>query len=158
MNKKLEDYIQFYIGCNARLDHDEYPDGIICKIEGYAQGKGVWIGVKNEIGATAYDWKPLRSIKPLLRPLKSMTEREILAFLRIEISKGEKSYEIKEPVMTDSYIHYHIRIPYVNRGMFLKESHSLTEFTPDEITWLLSKGFDLFKLLDYCMALDITTF
>lgn len=73
-----------------------------------------------------------RNLKLLLRPLSNMTEEEKLKLYQFGFTCNRKGLQIESP----------------------EKWHC---FKPEQFAWLLSKGFDLFGLIEKGEAIDSTT-
>jgi len=103
----------------------------------------VSIGGNLNFTAAGFDVNIGSGYKLLLRRLESMTEEEARHFCKME-GWGENLENI---VVTDSAIEF-------NQGQMQAISR-FTRCRPEMFSWLLSKSFDLFGLIDKKLALDI---
>lgn len=132
MKKKIEDYLHLYgIDCAVMTPDGAgnimvlYPKRIEVTIN-TIQYKQVMTGTK---GASEMHWKfPYDVIKPLLRPLSSMTEMEIVEMMGL----------------------------YGGTASFRKDNPFTHRFSPEQFRYLLSKHFDLFGLIEANLAIDST--
>lgn len=139
MEKKIEDYLRLYIGCEIQAPS---PD------EEFVQCKGLLTGIHGEFEAEVqfYDinnnvdeepsYCPYDRIKPLLRPISDMTEDEMF-----EMS------EITGLLQNENLIK-----AWVNGSAFSLSIHKM----PELFTFLLKKGFDVFGLCEAGLAIDKT--
>lgn len=129
--KELKDYIHFYIGCKCQtISRTESEQG---KPMGYRVGNLVDVDILClNVGISRADtgciWYKFDEIKPILRPLSDMTEKERNF---INMSKQELDQSIFEDPNASFYV---------------------TEFV-----YLLSRGFDIFGLIDAGLAIDSKT-
>jgi hypothetical protein len=81
---------------------------------------------------------PINEIKPILRKLSSMTEEE-----QIEVDKrGSDGWQLINP-------HYDEKRQNIHLGVVHRQAA--------EVSYLLSRGFDLFGLIDANLAIDKDT-
>jgi hypothetical protein len=128
MNKKIEDYLHLYLGCEVKvldIDGQTFTDKVE-SVHDNKSGKGFSI---YEFGDCPFDnhEEYYQRIMPILRPLSDMTEEE-----RIEC-KAESTVR------------------------FAAHSMQYEKLEPDQFIKLLSKGFDLFNLIPEGLAIDKTS-
>jgi hypothetical protein len=158
MEKKLSDYIHYYIGCRVQKDSDalDYPT-----IEGVHGGNVIISEFRyktphcDKIFTRPRIWHTISFVKPILRKLDSLTDEEIK-----ELIGWEK--------MCDMYVccsyergNFGIVVNYgidTDHGVAM-QSHNISfhAFSPKEWMYLLSKGFDLFFLIKDGLAIDAST-
>lgn len=131
MEKKIEDYLHLYLGCECDIDEGEFPATTL-PLCGVTESRAI-------IGRHALKLVELKDVRLKLRPLSSMTEDE-----KIKWSE-ETEPEIKK--QSDAYKLRWFWIQFANDG----------KYTPEQFTWLLSKHFDLFNLIEAGLAIDKTT-
>lgn len=116
--KVIKDYLHLHLGCDVLIT----VNGVRAKL---IPGRGERF---DEISLyTALDI----GVKPILRPLSSMTEDETKEMCRYT-RDALRTVKIWTPVEVES-------------------------IQPDLFVWLLSKHFDLFGLIDAGLAIDATT-
>jgi hypothetical protein len=141
--KKIEDYAHLYLGCPVLLESEMYgvggkPDKIHERL--VVIDKHGCEGEKHIL----YEG----DFKLILRPLSDMTEEEALEVVRITRPNAEL-VKYKEGCW------WSFRDP--NDGTIYKwRKHPLEYLTPEQTRILLSKGFDLFGLIEAGLALDKT--
>ncbi len=102
----------------------------------------------------------ISEIKPILRPLSSMTEEEIKELFQYEkISKVYQDISINRKMGGDKLVGLEIDYTVMTDDGEMPQSwmlwfHSLNAH---DFIWLLSKGFDLFNLIPSHQALEKTT-
>jgi hypothetical protein len=127
--KKIEDYLHLYIGCEVAAPNP-YDD------HGVEIAKGVLTGLHGEYGPEIQfiidgnaeehpEYVQFIKVKPILRRLSSMTEEETAHWNKLK------------------------RYNPVNGKVEMFQEHNEEQFL-----WLLSKGFDLFGLIDAGLAID----
>lgn len=125
--KKIEDYLPYYIGQKAmayKVDGTE--DGIIELLGRDFDGN--WLGY---IENTSLRYHSLgRLIKPILRPLSSMTEEE-----QEQLCKHNPT--VRFPCLYDPIV----------------REINLTRMLPDDFLYLLKQGFDIFNLKEAGLAI-----
>lgn len=130
MKKKIEDYLHLYLGCEVQTD----------------EGKGYLTGIHGEYGAEVQliiDGNASESpcypqgVKSILRSLSDMTEDEMI-YIDDEFSYGYVLSNLSKSLKAGSL--YQMKIG---------ETFEITRY-------LLSKGFDLFGLIEAGLAIDKT--
>lgn len=132
MEKQLKDFLHLYLGCNmvciTKRNTDLLRNGRIKKL--------TYLGLN--LNSTFTDYKPI------LRHLDSMTKEEVADLLGIEgfITKGNFcapffQVEYKDLNGEENYKHQ-----YYN------------QLSPDQVVLLLSKHFDLFRLIESGLAIS----
>lgn len=139
MEKKNEDYLHLYLGCEVMV-MDEDGQTFRDRLEQvfYAKNGDREFGI--------YEWgllpiKDYREIKLLLRPLSSMTVKEICTIFNEAFAPSFATDNIK--AVSGSLFGLH---------KFISEYGDF-----DSIQKLLKLGFDLFGLIDAGLAIDSTT-
>lgn len=141
MEKKIEDYLHLYLGCKVqyvfttRTNHQETRIGIL---DGIKSNGAVSLGIV--VSQTHWDEYRLYKLKPLLRPLSSMTVKEICTIFNEAFAPSFATDNIK--AVSGSLFGLHKLIS--EYGDF------------DSIQKLLKLGFDLFGLIDAGLAIDST--
>lgn len=148
MEKKIQDFLHLYIGCEAILTTNHWftPEGdkkVI--ITGYFGGEYPYAFYTRGDNVSGND--QVKYFKPLLRPLSSMTEEEMLEYARIERPETSK-VELKGEKVWSFYDD--------GESFYKWIAHSLMKPIPDQFRYLLSRGFDLFGLIDAGIAIDKT--
>lgn len=132
--KQLKDYLHFYLGCK-----------FLYKIDPHEWSKPMELTTAQlELSHRLKD-DPECHYKLLLRPLSSMTEEEAkeyagLFFVDCDLSLV-KFYNLGHCIAIRYY------------DAFL---HLPSQYEPKQFQYLLSKGFDLFGLIDEGLAIDVT--
>lgn len=149
IEKKIEDYLHLYIGCEAVVDYHENKKEGVC-IDAITGMDGKYLFTTN--GETFLHKK----VKPILRPLSDMTEEE-----KTEIAKQWTWYEEMQIVGEQ---HFNIRHE-INHQMVEKALDFTNEDDGDRMSplayyqvlpYLLKHGFDLFGLIESGLAIDKT--
>lgn len=136
MAKDIKDYLHLYLGCDV-----QYPDTdrklMVAKFTGFSRADGIETTYKKKrkAGKAVGDylsWKPnghhncdANHLKPILRKLSSITEEEC-----------------------DNLDWYYRG---TNGGLI---EHRAIDLTPEQVRYLLSRGFDLFGLIDLGLAIE----
>lgn len=131
MDKKIQDYLHLYLGCECRMTKSSY----------HAVHE-LHLSVKTSFTLTAkllhYFIAPttMAVIKPLLRPLSDMTEEELqeCGNLVYDFSDDQSGLDLNNHRWEDFYL-----------------------TTSEQFHWLLSRHFDLFGLIESGLAIDKTT-
>lgn len=153
--KKLQDYIPYYIGCRCLNTwfpegHDQYDNNWI--LMGFHSGYPKPYCLENDEDTTWTD-----SIKPILRRLESISEDEAKFLLHFndnhEIINSERilnyytfSYRWKDEQFESGY-------GYSERALWFKQKNWHT----DHFNYLLKQHFDLFGLIDSGLVIDSAT-
>lgn len=127
---EIKDFLHLYLGCEVL-----YNDGVyyLESVQHYSLKYGQRRGCFIMIDADDCHWVRPKDIKPILRPLSSMTEEEM----------NECWFNMEGAV--------EIRCEYKDGGV------KKFDATPAQVVYLLSKGFDLFGLIDAGLAIDRLT-
>lgn len=164
---KLSDVIHLYIGCEVEVaKHDDLDNkniGRICEVT-RASNHGDWIRVwfKDVVEVYSHDWGKQSSnchsyfiesnydyIKPILRQLDSMTEQEAIALVRID--HNQIHYSQKILAVTTTCVRFSFE--YKSSRRRREETIEFNNLNPKEFLYLLSKGFDLFGLIESNQAI-----
>jgi hypothetical protein len=146
--KTLPEYIHLYIGCELRAPHPQ-DLGIT---------KGYLTGIHGEYGPEVQfivdgnseeepDYPGIENIKLVLRKLTSILDEESVEAAEVlggasHLSRDSQIHQVKELMRT--IYHKQTNIP----------GYRWMELT----RYLLSKGFDIFNLIDENLAIDAATF
>jgi hypothetical protein len=133
-SKNIKDYLHFYLGCECIInwENPEYEEnGKVRKLD----------SLRIYEMLTEY---PEAICKPILRPLSDMTEEEAKQFY-VSDGWGENLENI---VVTDGGIDFTIAR---TSGYCI-----FSRLRPSSFLTLLSKGFDIFGLIDAGLAIDKT--
>lgn len=168
---ELKDYIHYYLGCKCwtysgkgHLQDFDIKTGYW--YVGLDSGGGTVGNINDtyrecpEESKNAFpDGYPPKSIlKPILRKLEDITDEEIK-----ELIGWDKLHELYvavnfERCVDGVVVYYGIDAGEDHGGVF-HQTHKITfhVFSPKEWVFLLSKGFDLFKLIENGLAIDSKT-
>jgi|SRR5688572_4459986 len=142
MEKQLKDYLHLFLGCQIQYPDNARDRTITAKFTGFSREDGVettYNGQTQENKAIGdyLAWKEngyhnanAFHIKPILRPLSSMTRGESLV-----IFKADRVHLYNDPQ---------------------RKAADLFLFTPHEFKILLEMGFDVFDLIADGLAIDET--
>lgn len=142
--KKIEDYLHLYLGCDGFLTNDDGEGGIKgvpCKLT-YSILSGNYYGPQH--------------FTPALRPLSSMTEEEAIELIlaaegaKAEFVEWHSGSEAKKERFGFMWKSDHYRKGQLHNTWY-------EQFEPEGTRYLLSKGFDLFGLIEAGLAIDATT-
>lgn len=171
MEKKIEDYLHLYLGCDAEFLYKQHfvesaengnkvidPDFVR---EHFEEKK-----IQKLDKVNFFLWNPAY-IKPILRPLSDMTEdefREVIALkFGVEesdsrevfnqmIFKIQRTREVKQAAKFGTSIPYNA---FNKDGKhYMSGTFSQNSINPDQFIFLLSKSFDLFGLIESGLAID----
>lgn len=153
MGKKLQDYIQYYIGCKC-VRTDITSTGYQYSL--YAYDCDPLSRAPYYIGSdSGYYW--VREIKPILRKLDSMDDADIKSFLnwnRLNELYVDVSYKKEELAIILNY-----SIP-CDGDIVYPQSVTIMpkiELRSDQFDHLIKNGFDLFDLIESGLAIDAST-
>ncbi len=158
---KLKDVLHFYLHCDV-----QYPDSsgkmVIARFTGFSREDGIETTYKEKqkIGMAPGDylsWKPNKwhncdanHLKPILRKLSSMTQDEARELFKIVFPLKELMPIIEYNDVEKMWVSV-TRIPFGHRVAVQLDYGSAEQFQ-----FLLSKGFDLFSLIESGQALERT--
>lgn len=144
MTQLTPQILAMYLDCECKVDlpeerdHDDTPTFekplplIAVNVQGFA-----WF---------AHDWYEdaveIRHVKPILRRLKDMTE-----------SEAREMWQELYPKSMDNFDYQRAMMPLSKEGVYWEGNVSVLDSVGD-IRYLLSKGFDLFGLIDAGLAID----
>lgn len=167
MMKDIKEYLHFYLGCDVKVKRKNdktYSIGRVCEVT-KDSNHGDWIDVRFDevISVTSMNWDVSSSnfhtfffnydeIKPILRPLSSMTEEEQIFVCHLSMPAGWIGVKLFEA--TDDDWAMRIRMPNDSTDGSRSLYVSKKKFTPELTRYLLSKHFDLFGLIESGLAID----
>jgi hypothetical protein len=149
MEKKLQNYLYLYLGCDVLVDGKD-----IGKLIGYeTRGFGtddfmilytVQLSEKEDDWTVYNDDEKMQRIKPFLRPLSDIQKEEVADLMRVDgfIVKGNFSYSFFQIEFKDLYEVTHFKHLYIH------------QLDPNQFLFLLSKGFDLLGMIEAGFAMD----
>jgi hypothetical protein len=147
---KLQAVLHFYLGCEFALI-PKYNEGTrIDRMTSACPEHKTVYGSNGE----NYDYD---AIKPILRPLSSMTEEEAVEVCKFATeAKRHKSIDILSIDVKRGYIHYMDGSMWSGDGV--QEYNDLevhfNRICPEQFHYLLSRGFDLFGLIPADLAIN----
>lgn len=134
--KDIKDYLHLYLGCE-----------FVSKWPGWQAENDPFILCPADLERGKFEY-----IKPILRPLSSMTEEETEQYLRLKHNAYSGEYEIK---ISDAGFWWLFKgISTDQKFKFFGEI--LDESNAEQFQYLLSKSFDLFGLIEDGLAIDKT--
>lgn len=156
MEKNIKDYLPFYLGCEVMHRNEKG------RLEAVSKRMNVWDGFISfgDFGS----WYAVNEIKPILRPLSDMTDEEAKACYKINpYSKAE--WLIQSVIVKENIKGYQPNIVQINWAG--KEGSTgyasgtdyiyFNKLSAEQFSFLLSKHFDLFGLIEAGLAIDTTT-
>ncbi len=144
MEKKIEDYLHLYLGCECQVDDDKIGINygvtrrvpVLGKINPSDIIRHTTVKVVYDIMKKhGFETIPFPSVKIILRPLSDMTEEEAKE-VNVEGAKGWR--RINNGINDDIYL-----------GLIHRQAN--------EVKYLISKSFDVFGLIKAGLAIDRTT-
>lgn len=155
MEKKIEDYLHLYLGCKVYIKGEitkgMFDDGQEVDIIGTLSSvSGNYWGIDTEHGSIGTD-KAI--FKLLLRPLTDITEEEMFAFFLIYCPKEQL---VEDNSRESMWVGYFGKTEAKER-VKIKLLKNIISLTPIETVYLVSKGFDLFGLIESGLAIDLAT-
>ena len=156
--KELKDYLHLYLGCEIDISGQRE---ILDSVAKSGQIETLFRGhLRNYRDLSDED------IAPILRPLSDMTEEEMeeLFFIGDALIKEVtpnaviKFYpnEVKRNIKRGTGVAYTV-LKSENGEHFMSGTLSLTKFDTMQFSYLLSKHFDVFCLIEAGLAIDKTT-
>lgn len=153
MEKKLQDYIQYYLHCDFYLT----KRNIRTRITNYwpRQDKEHCIGYGLDDVNGVED---IHYIKPILRKLDSLTDEEIKGLINWDKIRAIYKNVSFERCINGIVVYYAIDAGHDHGGLF-PHTYKITfhSFSPFEWRFLLSIGIDLFNLIKDGLAIDAST-
>jgi hypothetical protein len=142
MNKKIEDYLPLYMGCEVMIE-GQYK----CKLTGWERGRPVVENLGLPSWARFQTVKILDAelIKPILRPLSDMTEAECLACAK---SCSLATYMSEEGQANG------IRTLFATNGFWNKQTNLSGNQWCKIINYCRSQSFDMDNLFESGLAID----
>lgn len=143
MEKNIRDYLHLYLGCEVVHAVVKEPEKLLGVA--YFPDRNQWCvrtdrNVKGQFGL-------MQSYKPILRPLSDMTEEEIKEVAWILHRFKPEDVRGKDSVGN---------IKVTNRSPFYYWINVRQHLNAECCKYLLSKGFDLFELIESGLAIDKT--
>lgn len=155
MDKQLKDYLHYYLGCQMyAYTLESVTNGWLEK----QMSKNPQMGYSYELTAGNLKKTLEDGYLPILRKLESMTEEEAEDLARLVTPKFRwEDIRILEVKPTE--IHFMDGSKWYGDGVeeFNDCYISLIEFAPACFHYLLSRGFDLFGLINAGLAVDKAT-
>jgi hypothetical protein len=144
MKTEIKDVLHLYLGCEANVEVSEYYEA--------GQGKIISIDLEGEVcvisnKSTKYCVEAaFHDIIPILSKLPDMTEEECW-----EWQREFTFFHVSDDEYGRAYIEGRLHV--------IKDRVISSErmFRPEQTAWLLSKGFDLFGLIEQGLAIDKAT-
>jgi hypothetical protein len=134
--KKIEDYLHLYLGCECKyrttaIENAQWGWGIVDVRTLHSVYTGLW------------------EIQLILRPLSNMTDGEKIFIISNYIKPGWTGKQLLE----DNEDDWAMRVRHIEHGE--KSVYvSKKKFEPWLLKYLLSKGFDLFGLIEAGLAIE----
>lgn len=170
-DKNIKDYLHLYLGCevqtNIKIAQGEHKPFKLAKaklVDVDINGAYL-IGLILENDTDMEIYQP-NEVKLILRPLSDMTEEEFTEVVMIhwgisrdiieqKISRIERTKEVKQNTKFGTSIPY---VAFDKEGKhYMTATFSDKSCTPEQFQYLLSKHFDLFRLIESKLAIDKTT-
>jgi hypothetical protein len=159
MEKKLEDYIKYYIGCVVQTDTKQaqgegkpFKLAIGCLVDYDIFGDAL-CGIVLQ-GEGEMELYAPRRIKLFLRPLSDMNTEEAIEVTKPVVVYGSLPNVRKYETWTNPFGKI-----VVSWGDGLREKYAPqteTSFTAEQFHYLIKQGFDLFGLIECGLAIDAT--
>lgn len=171
MNKKIEDYLPYYLGCEIMYEYKFTTiDGSEMRLAkmNYMGVNGITHFVDlapidkfgNASSTTTFRLN-VKEIKPILRPFSSMTDdeaQECLAFVfLVPPHNAWMDVEALQQFLSNN-VAFTIGVSEEEQGDIPMNMFELTPQTMFNLTeWLISKHFDIFGLIDAGLAINKTS-
>lgn len=150
--KDIKDYLHLYLGCEGQYYAGYGRHGkqwVKARLVGFtSQGKLILICYDKKGAEWGYDVVAGHDeFKPSLRRLSSITKEEVADLMGVDgfIKRGNWSSPFFQCEYEDLENETHSKHLY------------LSQMSPEQTVFLLSKGFDLFNLIDEGLAFDAAT-
>lgn len=154
MEKKLRDYIQYYIHCDFYLTQREIKTKITNYWPSQNEGEEFCVGYGLD-GVNGVE--DLRYMKPILRKIDSMDDADIKSFLnweRLNELYVHVSYEkIEHAIVLNYSIPVDGEADYPQSATIMPE----IELRSDQFNHLIKNGFDVFGLIESGLAINAST-
>lgn len=159
-SKNIKDYLHLYIGCDVMLCE---PEGTPIKVNlrGLTRERTdgedmLRIQVYENDGDDGYEgrgmiWCDEEEIELILRPLSDMTEEEGNEFFRNKYRETHVFDWFNCVAVNKAGIEY--TFTYHSSSRKRNKIIMFDDLHPNDFIWLLSKGFDLFGLIDAGLAI-----
>lgn len=179
MERKIQDYLHFYIGSQIKIEYGFPDEKKIGLLTGFRAGAGweiwpheeAWIRVpKGERVIPAIVRPDL--VKPILRNLADITDEEMIAVCEfynpLPFQVGKRANWVVDRTCTGEYQYiglkndrndfsFNMDCKYWALEMYNKQEQCEAQCQMKSIQYLLSKGFDLFELIESGLAINKTT-
>lgn len=169
--KNLKDYIHLYIGCEVACYSDKLRaskeleryatlDGVV--YESWRKSPPIKVSCIPEGFKNRYHYSyDVDEIKLLLRPLSDMTEEEKVEFIHLKfrsiMGNIDRTFVTKiHPTESPNIISFSF---YKSVGCGAEagsRTYYINQSDPEQFQYLLSRGFDLFGLIEAGLAIDKT--
>lgn len=147
---QLKDVIHYYLGQKFLFDNHEWR---IYRIDKQVTGKRY-----SANGGWRYVTCNINEIKLILRSLECLTDEEIKELIGWD-NLNQKYLDVSFEKCVNGIIVYYTIDASDDCGTTFPMNHKITfhTFFPKEWQYLLSKGFDLFQLINNKLAIDLKT-
>lgn len=149
MKKDIKDYLHLYPGCEIVVTKDgsQYFDSVEAIVFGESAN------LKHS-GDYYFDGENDFEIQLYLRPLSDMTEEEAIELAKL----SEWEPHFRDVKVYRNKIDNDIIVSWDGMAETREEFNATGElfYCSDQFQWLLKKGFDLFELIFYGLAIDKT--
>jgi hypothetical protein len=143
--KELKDYINLYIGQLIQHTLNDDNDIVISRVTGY-YSDGIEVQLVHN-GEHKCILPHFKDAKLILRRLESMTDEECNELVWIKSS-------VYERVALVNANDYGIRFSFQYASSSRRREQVITDFSPEMVRFLLTKGFDLFGLINAGLAIE----
>lgn len=135
--KKIEDYLHLYLGCEMYYSTHHEPQNAVYILTARNLAEAIKFGDM-----------------PLLRPLESMTEEEAIELA----SLSEYEPHFRDVKTERNSFSNDIIVSWQGSNESREQFNATGDlfYCADQFQWLLKKGFDLFELIYYGLAIDST--
>lgn len=145
---ELKDYLHLYLGSNLQVEYGYKGAKKIGILAGYDEVYG-WQIFRPDVVLAPYVTVRVELIKPILRPLRSLTEEEKIAIYLNEFPERQSGELVRNASDSSWFI--------VKDEFGRRLTISLFSFKPNTFLKLISKHFDVFGLIEAGLAIDATT-
>lgn len=147
---KLQDYLHYYMGCKAITTDDNEQAELV----GVSDDNAHLV----HDGTGSYGTCDISGVKPILRRLEDMTEVEGVDLAKLQ-HNPTRHKDIEVLYIKTEHLHYIDGTRWSGDGVSEYNEYfvDFSQMKADQFHYLLSKGFDLFGLIDAGLAVDIKT-
>lgn len=155
--RKIQDYLHFYLGQQVLIN--SMGEDVVCDLITVSRDGGAFASGTTKRGQKLNAHGMLEGAKLLLRPLSDMTEEEAIELVKVREWKSYGPHPRERKYETYKNAFGQIVVQWGHEGDLRSKNVPQTKesFYPEELPFLLSRGFDLFNLIPDGLAINKTT-